>query len=125
MDETWSVQLAGIDLFSKLDDSMSTRQLLRAATDQIRNSAVKGAAIRTLAMRGHSRAAQLACDAVGTVEATLVEEGFEALRLISISNQKALRGIVDFCPPRAANVIRFILEESTDRLQHMRNLEGF
>jgi HEAT repeat protein len=125
MDETWSVQLAGIDLFSKLDDPMSTRHLLRAATDQSRNSAVRGAAIRALAVRGHSRAAQLACDAVGAAEATLVEEGFEALRLISVSNRKALRGIVDSCPPRAASVIRFILEESPDRLEHMRNLEGF
>jgi hypothetical protein len=63
-------------------------------------------------MRGHSRAAHLACDALGAAEATLVEEGFEALGLISVSNHKALRGIVDSCPPRAASVIRFILEES-------------
>jgi hypothetical protein len=63
-------------------------------------------------MRGHARAAQLACDAVGAAEATLVEEGFEALRLISISNHKALRGIVDSCPPRAGSVIRFVLEEA-------------
>jgi HEAT repeat protein len=112
LDQTWSVQLAGIDLFSKLDDPMSTRHLLRAATDQVRNSAVRGAAIRALAMRGHSRAAHLACDALGAAEATLVEEGFEALRLISVSNHKALRGIVDSCPPRAGSVIRFILEES-------------
>jgi HEAT repeat protein len=112
LDQTWSVQLAGIDLFSKLDDPMSTRHLLRVATDQVRNSAVRGAAIRALAMRGHSRAAHLACDALGAAEATLVEEGFEALGLISVSNHKALRGIVDSCLPRAASVIRFILEES-------------
>ena len=113
-DAAWPVRHAAIDVLDNCAEASAERLLLDSAENSAETTAVRGAALRALATRGAAETLPLACLALTETNATLAEDAFASLSILSRTHHAELREMRSSCTPRAASVIDFILAETSD-----------
>lgn len=118
-DAAWPVRHAAVETLASSNEARAINLLQDVAANPKEAAAVRGAALRALALRGAEETIRHSCVAISECgDATLVEDAFAALVIIKPLHQTPMRQFMKVCAPRAASVINFILEnENRDEAQ--------
>lgn len=108
-DPDWAVRLTAIELASIFGHRGSADAIARIANDPEEVPAVRAQAIRALARWSDPAAVRFAVAALADPSMLVVEAAFDCLRQLLAARAQELCAHYAHCPPRAANLLHFIL----------------
>jgi HEAT repeat protein len=111
-DPDWAVRLTAIDLALVFGYREPVERIAVIAEDVQEVPAVRAHAVRALARWSHGSAVRVAVAAVDDPAPIVTEAGFDALAQLGGTRAAELEAHYLHCPPRAANLLNFILRSN-------------